>query len=54
MASVTIEKEEYTSLLDTLKNYREIIDTYDALMCAAKEKKSGKIRKLWSLKDLMS
>ncbi len=53
MATVTLDKKEYNSILDTLKYYKEILDTYDAISIAEKEKKSWKLKKLKSLKSLI-
>ena len=53
MATITIEKEEYETLVETNNYYKEIIDTYDALKTWIIEKKTWKIKKLNSLADLI-
>ena len=52
-AQVTIDREEYTSLIETNKYYEELLDTFDALRIYKEEKKSGSLKKLRSLSDLM-
>lgn len=52
-AQITIDKEEYTSLIETNKYYEELLDTFDALKIAQEEKSSGTLKKLHSLSDLM-
>lgn len=53
MSKITIEKEEYNSLIETNNYYKEIIDTYEALKVALEEKETWSIKKLWSLADLL-
>jgi len=40
MATVTLDKNEYKSILNTLKDYKELLDTYDAINIATKEKET--------------
>jgi len=40
MTSITIDKQEYESLLETNTRYKELLDTYDAINIAEQEKKS--------------
>ena len=52
--TVVLDREEYDSMIETLKSYREIIDTYEAVKIAETEKRNGSIKKLSSLKSLIS
>jgi hypothetical protein len=40
MTTITIDKNEYTLLQETLKYYKELLDTYDAIKIANDEKKN--------------
>jgi hypothetical protein len=40
MTTITLEKDEYDTLIETNNYYKEIIDTYDALKTSIKEKES--------------
>lgn len=53
MSTITIEKEEYNTLLKRQKDYFELSDTFEALQIAEKEEDNKSLKKLWSLKDLM-
>jgi len=50
---VTVDKEEYDSLVQTNTYYKELLDTYDAIKIAQKEKQKGELKSLNSLSDLM-
>ena len=52
-AQVTIDREEYTSLIETNKYYEELLDTFDAIKIAEEEKKSGRLKELGSLSEIM-
>lgn len=51
--TVTIPKSQYEEMVATLRHYRELLDTFDAVRTAESEKKSGKLKKLHSLAELM-
>ena len=51
--TITISSEEYNLLQKTIKQYKEWIDTYEALEIKDQEKQNQKLNELNSLADLI-